>query len=182
MNVLTKGFFLLALVFTSYSQASDFMEPKIVDLDEFNIIGIQVVGSPVDGSFGTTWPVLFERHSEITSKVGMKTSYGVQSYSKELMKSGVWKYTAGLETTNAKNIPEGMSIISIPSNQYAVFEYKGAISSELGKKFEYIYKKWLPESGYILAGQYDFEKYDARFKGPKNPESILEIYVPVKKR
>ncbi|MDO3388250.1 GyrI-like domain-containing protein [Gilvimarinus sp. SDUM040013] len=157
------------------------MKPKFVNLDSLNIVGVQVAGSPADGSFGKTWPVLFERNSELPSKVGMDVAYGVQSYSKELMKQGQWKYTAGLEVSKTDNIPDGMELISVPSNQYAVFEYKGVVGPELGELFQNIYKQWLPNSGYELAGEYDFERYDSRFKGPANPESVLDIYVPVKK-
>jgi len=157
------------------------MEPKIVNLGPINIVGVQVVGSPADGSFGKTWPVLFERNSELPSRIGMNVSYGVQSYSQELMKQGKWKYTAGLEVSEKENIPAGMALISIPSSQYAVFEYKGVISPELGQFFQHIYKKWLPESGYVIEGKYDFERYDSRFKGPANPDSVLDIYLPIKK-
>ena len=74
-----------------------------------------------------------------------------------------------------------MSAKVIPANTYAVFEYKGAITPELGKLFKYIYSEWLPSSGYAIAGPYDFERYGKMFKGPDNPDSILEIFIPIKK-
>ena len=37
----------------------------------------------------------------------------------------------------------------------------------------------MPQSGLKLAGAYDFERYDARFLGPTNADSVMEIYLPV---
>ena len=45
--------------------------------------------------------------------------------------------------------------------------------------FGYIYGQWLPKSGFRQAGPYDLERYDARFKGPDDDESVMEICVPI---
>lgn len=160
------------------------MEPKIVNMGEVKVVGIQVVGSPQTGEFGRVWPQLFQRSKEIERKavvaVEENVSYGVQSYDKELMKKGVWKYTAAVEIAEGAATPEGMAQLTLPAYQYAVFEYRGAVGSKLGELFGYIYREWLPKSGYIVAAPFDFELYDQRFKGPLDESSILEIYVPVK--
>jgi AraC family transcriptional regulator len=45
-----------------------------------------------------------------------------------------------------------------------------------------IYKGWLPQSGYEEAHKATVERYDGdRFKGVDDPESELEIWVPVRK-
>lgn len=184
MNRLIQGIkllLLLTITVSSVTHASDMIKPKITTLDTFNVVGIQVTGSPSDGSFGQTWPALFARHHEVKNDTGMQTSYGIQSYSETSLKTGIWEYTAGLETKMQQPLPKGMTLIEVPANQYAVFVYKGAVGPKLGELFRAIYQQWLPTSGYALAGSYDFEKYDERFKGPQNPDSILEIYIPIKK-
>lgn len=155
------------------------MNPKIVELEKFRVMGIQVQDSPKSGEFGKTWPKLFERCREIVPLAKTKVSYGVQSYDEQLMKRGVWKYTAALQATEDSATPDGMISITLPKTKYAVFEYKGAVGPKLGETFEYIYNKWLPHSKYILSGRYDFEMYDERFLGPENHKSILDIYIPI---
>ncbi|GAB3521794.1 GyrI-like domain-containing protein [Photobacterium alginatilyticum] len=155
------------------------MEPRIVELNEIQVTGIQVLASPESGEFGKTWPKLFERYNEIDPLDGLKSWYGVQSYDKELMSQGIWKYTAGTESKAGIKTPIGMETLHLPKSKYAVFEYHGAISPKLGETFGYIYREWLPNSEYNPAGMFDFERYDERFLGPEHPDSILEIYVPI---
>lgn len=155
------------------------MEPRIVQLDSLQIVGVQTIGRPEQGDFAKTWPALFERCHEIPNRAVERVSYGVQSYEASLIQSGRWKYTAGLAVEADGDAPSEMSVINLPANTYAVFEYKGAVSPKLGSMFRYIYTEWLPTSGYEVVHQYDFERYDERFKGPDNADSVLEIYIPV---
>jgi AraC family transcriptional regulator len=184
---LASGFLSIALLLIStYSYSGATMEPKIVNMDEVKVVGIQVVGSPQTGEFGGAWPQLFQRSNEIKHKPVAapedRISFGVQSYDKELMKKGVWKYTAAVEVAEGASTPEGMAQVTLPAHQYAVFEYRGTVGSMLDELFGYIYREWLPKSGYVVAAPFDFELYDQRFKGPADENSILEIYVPVKAR
>ena len=42
------------------------------------------------------------------------------------------------------------------------------------------YEEWLPESGYLERDKFLIEYYDEkRFQGMDNPESELDIYVPI---
>lgn len=156
-------------------------QATIKSLGPLSIMGIQVISSPASGEFGKTWGQLFARCDEITA-IGGRVSYGVQTYDDELMAKGVWRYTAGFEVAAGSDVPEGMALLNYPASDYAVFEYKGAIGPALGELFGYIYREWLPASDYELAGNWDFEHYDERFKGPEDADSVLEIYVPVKKK
>ena len=68
---------------------------------------------------------------------------------------------------------------TLPANTYAVFTHRGSLT-KLGLTCQYIYGKWLPNSDYVLAGEYDFEHYDQRFQGTDNENTEFDIYVPVK--
>ena len=67
----------------------------------------------------------------------------------------------------------------LPANRYAIFTHKGKLPGRITETFGYIYGEWLPRSGYKQAAPCDFERYDARFKGPDNDESLTEICVPI---
>lgn len=76
-------------------------------------------------------------------------------------------------------LPQGeIGVREIPGGKYAVFTYLGAYS-ELHNAFRFIYKDWLPESGYELRMAQGFEKY---LNNPNNtvPEKLkTEIYIPI---
>ena len=85
---------------------------------------------------------------------------------------------AGQEVDNLNSIPTSMTGKVIPAHTYAVFTSKGT-RKDLLKMFQYAYHEWLPKSKYEIADWYDFEYYDERFKGMDNPETEIDIYVPV---
>ncbi|WP_230969085.1 GyrI-like domain-containing protein [Nitrogeniibacter aestuarii] len=169
------------LAFTiGMSNASEVMSPRIVELDGFHVVGMQTFGNPSDGSFPNMWSALFNFEGSIPNITNDTVSYGIETYTKEHHTQGKWFYMAGRQVEDLSNVPVQMSAKHIPPNKYAVFEYKGSITARLGEQFQYIYKDWLPESGYELAGPFDFEKYDARFLGSDNENSVFEIYIPIK--
>ena len=173
-------FLLICLSFPGTQAISLSIEPKIVELKAFNVVGMQTFGNPVDGDFDKMWNVLLNFNEEIPHLMNKTVSYGVGTYTQEHYSDDKWFYLAGREVSSLSDVSLQMVGKQIPANQYAVFEYKGAISPELGAFFQHIYKQWLPTSGYTLAGPYDFEKYGEKFLGPLNQNSIIEIYIPIK--
>jgi AraC family transcriptional regulator len=75
-------------------------------------------------------------------------------------------------------IPEGMETLTIPGGMYAVFHYKG-LSTDTSI-FEYIFKTWLPSSGYVLDDRPHFERLGEKYKNG-DPNSEEDIFIPVKK-
>ncbi|OGO67657.1 MAG: hypothetical protein A2Z49_01765 [Chloroflexi bacterium RBG_19FT_COMBO_56_12] len=91
---------------------------------------------------------------------------------------GEFEYVAGLVVDKVEDLPEGFVVREVPSHKYAVFTHVGALTT-LKDTYEYIYQTWLPQSGYQLAGNIDFEYYDQDFKDFA-PDSRFYIYVPIK--
>ena len=75
--------------------------------------------------------------------------------------------------------PEGeIGVQEVPGGKYAVFTHKGPYE-KLHNSYDYIFGKWLPESGMELRNVHCFEKY---LNAPENtrPEKLItEIYMPV---
>jgi AraC family transcriptional regulator len=107
-----------------------------------------------------------------------KVGYGVEFYTEEFQKEKKWFYMACGGVENLNNIPATMVGKIIPAHTYAVFTHKGLLR-DLGKTFQYVYHEWLPNSKYKIGDCYDFELYDERFKGGDNPDSEIDIYLPV---
>lgn len=89
-------------------------------------------------------------------------------------------YMAAVEVDSFDNLPVNLVAKAIPANTYAVFIHHGVLDSRLKDTFQAAYQ-WLAASDYERAGPYDMEFYGPQFSGPQNPDSVLEIWVPVRK-
>jgi AraC family transcriptional regulator len=91
---------------------------------------------------------------------------------------------ACVEVGSIRNIPEGMSVKTLPANKYLVFTFRGDFYAEGVNKvqefYSYAYGTYMPEHGYEPAGPYDFEYYDERFTGTGAVKSEIDIYIPIK--
>ena len=85
----------------------------------------------------------------------------------------------GLEVKMLDELPLELVARILPETNYAVFTLKGAeIKSNWPPK---ILSEWLPEAGLEQSFSFIMEYYDTqRFKGLDDPNSELDIYVPVK--
>jgi AraC family transcriptional regulator len=153
------------------------MEFRIVELPQFCVAGVVVYGNSESGLFLKAWDMYMRLQKKLRLK-NPDVGYGVESYTDEFFKDRCFFYMACQEVEDLKHLPADMVGKIIPANRYAVFTSKGTVN-ELSKTFQYVYHEWLPEAKYEIAGPYDFELYDKRFKGTEDPESEIDIYVPV---
>lgn len=158
------------------------MEPRIVEREEFNIIGMQYIGNNQNGEIPQLWGQWFPRVPEIKNQAGKHIFYGLCECLCEgeckCGQGGDFSYIAGIEVISLDEIPEGLVGRTIPAAKYAVFTHKGSLES-LQETFGYIYGTWLPTSGYTPASTFGFELYDERFDN-FSEKSELDIYVPIK--
>ena len=156
------------------------MNPEIVELEEFKVVGMQSFGKGNRGQLLEMWDVLQGNALKTPNRINRKYSYGIESFTKEFDEDKKWFYLAGVQVKDLSKVPVQMCAKVIPKNKYAVFIHKGPVKG-FGKLYEKIYTEWLPESGYQAAGPYDFERYDKRFISPQHDDSITEIFIPIKK-
>ncbi|VVN35539.1 hypothetical protein PS862_03274 [Pseudomonas fluorescens] len=91
---------------------------------------------------------------------------------------GGFEYIAGVEIDKLDDLPEKYRWVEVQPQHYAVFEHKGSLDS-LPQTFQYIWKTWLPQSGYQAADAPEFERYSEDFN-PKLNTGKLEIWLPLK--
>jgi len=89
-------------------------------------------------------------------------------------------YTAAVRVSDDTPVPGGMERISIEAQEYAVFTHKGRLTG-LQNTCNFIWKTWLPKSGFEPADAPDFELYRANeAQCPMDTdEGETEIYVPI---
>ncbi len=94
-------------------------------------------------------------------------------------------YLAGVEVSNASDIPEELNVVRIPDVTYAVFPHPGSVST-LKHTISAIWNEWLPASG-LKAARADeempdiLEQYGEGFD-PATGTGDIEVWVPIKNR
>ena len=152
------------------------MEPKIVSLPAFTVVGMRYYGKNQNQEISEMWGKANQRFGEL-KHICEDAAYGV-CFTNPNTPSGEFEYVAALKVDSEKDIPEGMVLRHVPAAKYAVFTHIGALD-KLKDTYNYIYQTWVPQSGVQLDGSFDFEYYNQDFQDFA-PESRFYIYVPIK--
>jgi AraC family transcriptional regulator len=104
--------------------------------------------------------------------------------------SGNVSYLLGVIVEDFSKITEEMITVEVPEAEYAVFttppvnvtveSEQGKFSEVIKETWKYIFEEWFKDCGYIYdEDKLDFEFYDERCH--YRPDTVMEIYVPVRK-
>lgn len=148
---------------------------KFETLPTFKVMGIKYRGNNANQEIKEMWGRLNPRADEIP--IAGNCAFGV-CFMLNDAPPGVFEYVAGFKVEAYEHIPEGMVVVDVPENRYAVFAHRGPLNT-LGKTYAGICDDWFPRSGYQPAGGYDMEVYTEEFKD-FSPDSVFYIYEPVK--
>jgi predicted transcriptional regulator YdeE len=92
---------------------------------------------------------------------------------------GQWRYVAGLPVNADAPLVPGMVELQIPARYYAKVEHHGTVTT-LPETFRAAYSEWLPAAGMEPDEGVEFEYSGERFLGPMHPDSVTEMYIPLK--
>jgi len=149
------------------------MQPKIVSLDKFLVVGMPYLGKNEHGEISQMWGNFHPRIPEIKHMLN-GPAYGVCFPNSQ----GLIDYVAAFPVSKLADIPQGMVGKEIPAQTYVMFESHGI--PDIGPTYQRILKEWMPKSGYQPGDGPDFEYYPDTFN-PDEPESVLYIYFPIQK-
>ena len=156
------------------------MNPKMIKKESFTVIGVELkttLSNETDfGEIPKFWEnVIKDRLIEmIPNKKYPDTILGI---SMDFQPNGSFLYVIGVEVTDTQTIPEKMVCKTVPAAEYAVFTACGEMPGSIQETSNYIYKEWLPNSGYKRTETAEFELYDDRCQRGVNAE--VDIYFPV---
>ncbi len=162
-----------------YRKGEIIMQPRFEHLDALTVVGLAGQFTMENNTIPQLWDKFNPRAMEIQD-ARYDCCLGLCYYEPNYEKGKTFTYMAGRIVNQANDIPQGMTVREVPASDYAVFEHKGSLET-LQKTYDYIFREWLPASEYEMVPQDDFEWYDYRFKFGQ-PDSILEIWIPVKKK
>jgi len=161
------------------------MEPRFEEKNEFYVVGLGDKferGKTKDIGL-RLWPEFIRRLDEIKNKKGKdKERFITYGVCQEVWIKGYiqdyFHYYAAIEVESGTMPLQGMELIKIEKQKYAVFTHRTGIKN-LDHTNQYIWGTWLPQSGYELAPAADLEVYPGDFQPPQRDVPI-EIWVPLK--
>jgi len=169
------------------------MEPRIIEQDEITVVGMVYYGNPFwdgeaapeqneIGKLWTRFSTYCDSHPEalkhlVDAKIGWELHIGTDEYEE----TKEYCVMVGVEVAKLEDLPAPIFAKVLPAGQYAVFTLKG--EQMIGNWGDAIYEQWLPSSVYEEAYSCTIERYDeGHFKGWGDPESEMEVWVPVRAR
>jgi AraC family transcriptional regulator len=166
------------------------MEPKVIDKKEMHLVGCVFYGDPFhtaeewsfENEIGKTWSRFekqFKKNQSLLKKyiVNPGIAYEVHIAPEEERGSKNLYIFVGIEVENLNVMPLEMFAKTLPATKYAVFTLKGENIFSGG---QYIYREWLPNSGYQEAYRFLIQAYDEkRFKGLDDENSEIDFYIPI---
>jgi predicted transcriptional regulator YdeE len=151
------------------------MEPKIIKKEAFIVAGITGSGDET----GKAW----EAFTKIQKLHPLKNQVGEEGYEVRMYPGGEGpdEVHVGVQVKDAR-VPTEYKVISVPASLYAEFEIypaKGYESSNAAMN------KWLAENAGVYKEKllsrkhFAIEIYDKRYKGEKDPASVVGILIPI---
>jgi AraC family transcriptional regulator len=153
----------------------DLMEPRIVERPELVLAGVVATGPDV---FQMDFHALWERFTSESPKIKHQVEGAAYELHIQTGAEPAMHFTmAGVEVKKIEDLPAEAFVKVIPATTYAVFTIKFVDG------FAGVYDRiwaWLAESSYTGDPfAYDIQRYGNRFTGLEDPESEVDIYVPV---
>jgi predicted transcriptional regulator YdeE len=154
------------------------MDPRIVEQSQLMLVGIVGSGAGVgELDIHGMWERLQRGDDGIKHQVpGAGYELHVQLEADPPMHFCM----VAVEVTAIDDVPTEMFAKVLPAHTYAVFTHRFG-DGGFGAAYERI-DKWLRDSDYTDPYHFDLQRYDSRFKGIDDPDSVVEIYVPIERR
>ena len=165
------------------------MQPKITGEMQIILAGMSFFGDPFESrpgwdeenEIGRLWTRFTAFVPSLPAEffVCPGTAYEVHLATNETAQKGIFEVFVGMEVELKilEACPIDLCLKVLPTVHYAVFTFHGeAIASDWENEIQ----AWLDVNGYLSPYAYNFQLYDARFKGMDClAESAIDVYVPI---
>lgn len=153
------------------------LQPKIKNISTKKVVYSRALGD-YNESAGIAWNKVVE-FAKTKRLFGFKTEFlGISYDDPNITESEKLRYDACIVVTKEIQAEGEIGVQWIEGGKYAIFTHKGAYE-KLKNSYDYIFGKWLPESGLELRNVCGFEKYLNMPEDTKVEKLKTEIYVPI---
>lgn len=166
-------------------QKQEIISTELIEKPSFLAVGLSVhfkpgTEKPSESTAARLWESFNSRRWEIPYQLP-QGSYGISFFGPHYQPGSEIDYFTAVEVTKLETLPDGMVARQIPASTYAAVTYRGPLDG-IGTIYSYFWKEWLPSSGYEPSGGHEFEYYDQRYIGNHHPDSIMQVYFPIRKK
>lgn len=160
------------------------VHPRIVELPDIKAAGLRGQTTVKDNTLPELWSRFWKVAHQIPNQTAGGRSFGICEAWGEgnviyrMTEEVCFSEVVSVEVDSFEGLPEPFVPKVLQGGKYAVFTHKGSIAS-IPTTFRYIWGTWLMNTKEELDGREDFECYDERFLGRQNPESEVDIYIPI---
>jgi predicted transcriptional regulator YdeE len=165
------------------------MEATIIALEPILLAGLSFYGDPFNASdvwteenqIGQLWQrfmkYLKHHQDELDETFQHGPFYEVHLYGPETESEGLFEVFVGSRIPGIEELPYHLMAKRLPSTQYAVFTLSG---KEIVGDWEQEILAWLDQNGYRESYPFNFQYYDARYKGLDSvDDSEIDVYLPI---
>lgn len=125
---------------------------------------------------GKLWDDFFKMHQQVKHRVG-QDMFGVIWCADNPARKDELIYLAGVEVSDPGDLPPGAVARHVPGGTYARIVHRGPIT-RIAETVGYIYRQWLPGSGYKHSEVADVEIYGPKFQHD-GEDSEMEYLISV---
>lgn len=125
-------------------------------------------------------------HDQINMVVGKPAGTLLYGYYFDFNEDGTKRYMMGAELQEDNGALEGLTVLHVPNQTYAVFDSRESIPDdveiglEIQNVWKRIYSEWFPSSNFEQVEGPCIEKY--YWADNTQTDSICEVWIPVKKK
>lgn len=166
------------------------MQPEIQAFPRRYLAGLNIFGNPFqqhsgwmeENEIGRLWQrymaYMHQHGQDLPAAAEPGVAYEIHIDHPDTAERGEFEVFVGHLIQDPGEIPAILSVKVLPASLYAVFTLAGEqIVSDWGME---IIDRWLNGSGYSSNFDFNYQRYDERFKGlDRLQECVLEVHVPV---
>jgi AraC family transcriptional regulator len=155
------------------------IQPTIITISPKHLIGIRTTMSLSDYRIQELWKNFMPRKHEVVpmdADTVVSAALYDSTYFESFQPEKTFEKWASVEVPNTTSPHEGMESLTIPGGLYAVFPHKGTTMDF--SIFNYIFRTWIPSSGYKVDHRPHFEIIRIVHSGNSNVQEE-DLYIPI---
>lgn len=155
------------------------MEIHIIELQPMILVGVVGTGESVSEiDIAGLWDRFVSHEEKIQHKTGPEVGY--ELHIEEETQPKMHFTLVGVAVEKLEALPLELFAKSVPGGTYVQYTHHFK-DGDYGDAFKLVYD-WIKQSAYEPAHAFDIQVYGERFKGSEDPDSVLEILVPVREK
>lgn len=125
-------------------------------------------------------------HDQINELLGRHAGALLYGYHFDFDEDGSKRYLMGAEVPDGIQVPDGLTVLHVPGQTYAVFDSRGTMTEDVEidlsimNIWKRIYTEWFPSTSFEQAEGPCIEKYE--WVDDQQQDFITEVWIPVRKK